>query len=223
MRAAITTLLNILILTIAITTLASTPPSLDVPFLTDRIDIDGDLSDSGWSEAVVVTDFTQFLPEDNVEPSVKTKVLIGYDHSNLYLAFVCQDDPSTVRATLSDRDGMFADDFIGIILDTYGNAAWAYEFYVNPLGVQGDLRWTANGNEDSRFDLVYESDGRITDDGWQTEMAIPFSSLRFPGKEEQTWRATFWRSHPRDNSYKYSWAPLTIGEPCLTASIAYST
>ncbi|MBU8932824.1 MAG: carbohydrate binding family 9 domain-containing protein [candidate division Zixibacteria bacterium] len=221
MRSIISILLNTLILTTAVTALASTPPILEVPALTGRIDIDGDLSDSGWKEAAFVTDFTQFLPDDNVKPSVQTKVMIGYDQSNLYLAFVCQDDPSKVRATLSDRDGMFADDFIGIILDTYGNAAWAYEFYVNALGVQGDLRWVANGGEDSRFDLVFESDARMTEDGWQAEMAIPFSSLRFPGKDEQSWRATFWRSHPRDNTYKYSWAPLTIGEPCFFCQFGY--
>ena len=58
------------------------------------------------------------------------------------------------------------------------------------LGVQGDLRWVANEDEDWRFDLVYETAGRITETGWQAEMAIPFSSLRFPNGEEQTWRAT---------------------------------
>lgn len=202
---------------------SSAPPTLEVPRVVAEMEIDGDLGDPGWQDAARVTDFTQFLPVDNVKPSVETEVLVAYDDSYLYLAFVCRDDPATIRATLTDRDRMFSDDFIGIILDTYGNAAWAYEFYVNPLGVQGDLRWVANEDEDWRFDLVYETAGRITEIGWQAEMAVPFSSLRFPSGEEQAWRATFWRSHPRDNVYKYSWAPLKIGEPCFLCQFGYLT
>ena len=196
-------------------------PTLNILVVQGEIKIDGDLSDPGWRNAVKTKDFTQYTPVDHVKPEVETEVYITYDHQYLYLGFICNDDPSSIRATLSDRDGMFADDFIGIILDTYGNASWSYEFYVNPLGVQGDLRWVANGGEDSRFDIVYESAGKITDQGWQAEIAIPFSSLRFPNKEEQTWRATFWRSHPRDVTHKYSWAPLTIGEPCFFCQFGY--
>lgn len=197
------------------------PPTLDISVVQGEIKIDGDLSDSGWRNAVKTKDFTQYTPIDNVKPEVETEVFVTYDDQNLYMGFICYDDPSSIRATLSDRDGMFSDDFIGIILDTYGNAAWSYEFYVNPLGVQGDLRWVANGMEDSRFDVVYESAGKITDKGWQCEIAVPFSSLRFPNEVEQTWRATFWRSHPRDVTHKYSWAPLTIGEPCFFCQFGY--
>jgi len=197
------------------------PPSMNIPFVQGEIKIDGDISDSGWRNAARTNDFTQYTPVDHVKPGVETEVFVTYDQQYLYLGFICYDDPSSIRATLSDRDGMFSDDFIGIILDTYGNASWSYEFYVNPLGVQGDLRWTSNGNEDSRFDVVYESSGKITDNGWQAEIAIPFSTLRFPDKPEQSWRATFWRSHPRDVMHKYSWAPLTIGEPCFFCQFGY--
>jgi len=199
------------------------PPTLEIPHIVGEIEIDGDLDDPGWQDAARVTDFTQCSPVDNVKPSVETEVLVVYNDSYLYLAFVCYDDPGSIRATLTDRDRMYSDDFIGIILDTYGDAAWAYEFYVNPLGVQGDLRWLANGDEDWRFDLVYETAGRITETGWQAEMAIPFSSLHFPNDDEHIWRATFWRSHPRDNVYKYSWAPLKIGEPCFFCQFGHLT
>ncbi len=201
----------------------ATPPRLEVPRISGSIELDGDLNDPAWRSAARVTDFTQFLPVDNVPPPVETEVLIAYDDSYLYMAFICDDDPNTIRATLTDRDRIFGDDFVGIILDTYGDAAWSYEFYVNPLGVQGDLRWVGGGDEDWRFDVVYETAGRITATGWQAEMAIPFSSLRFPDREEQQWRATFWRSHPRDEMYKYSWAPLKIGEPCFFCQMGYLT
>ncbi len=201
----------------------SVPPTLEVARIAGGVRIDGDLDDAGWQLASRTSDFTQYRPVDNVPPTVSTEVKIGYDDKYLYLAFVCHDDPGAIRATLTDRDQMFGDDFIGVILDTYGNADWAYEIYINPLGVQGDLRMLRDGNEDWRFDLVFESAARITEDGWQGEIAVPFSSLRFPNREEQTWRATFWRSHPRDNIYKYSWAPLEIGEPCFMCQFGHLT
>ncbi len=210
-----------LVLVTASTVSSSIPPSLEITPTQSEIEIDGELTENAWSSAARAKDFAQAQPTDDVEPSVGTEVYVTYDESHLYLAFVCQDDPNKIRSTLTDRDDMYGDDFVGIILDTYGDAIWAYEFYVNPLGVQGDLRWVANQGEDSRFDLVYESAGKVSENGWQAEMAIPFSSLRFPDKEEQVWRATFWRSHPRDNLYKYSWAPIKLGEPCFFCQMGY--
>jgi hypothetical protein len=145
---------------------------------------------------------------------VDSEVWVTYDDEHLYLAFVARDDdPAGIRYSLTDRDEIFRDDYFGIILDTYGNAAWAYEFFVNPLGIQGDLRWTPNG-EDGNFDLVWHSRGRITGTGYQVEVAIPFSSLRFPDRPLQRWRATFWRDHPRDSRRRYSWAVMDRDNPC---------
>jgi len=204
-------------------TVSAAPPTLEIPRTTASIKIDGSLSDPGWRTAGVTEDFTQYQPVDKVRPEVVTRVYATYDDENLYLGFYCQDAPAAIRKTLADRDQMYDDDFIGIVLDTYGDAAWAYEFYVNPLGVQGDLRWVSSGGEDSRFDLVYRSAAEVTDSGWQAEMAIPFSSLRFPDAPEQAWRATFWRSYPRDVVRKFSWAPIAIGEPCFFCQMGYLT
>ena len=41
----------------------------------------------------------------------------------------------------------------------------------------GDLLYSATGGEDSSYDLVYYSSARITERGWQAEMAIHWSSL----------------------------------------------
>src|SRR5262249_35822201 len=45
-------------------------------------------------------------------------------------------------------------------------------------------------------------------------MAIPFSSLRFPSRDVQTWRIDFWRNHPRTTRGQYSWAGISRSEPC---------
>jgi len=198
-------------------------PTLAIARAAGPIVIDGDLSEGAWRTAANATDFTQFLPIDRVRPKSATSAYVTYDDRMLYVGFVCDDDPAQVRATLTDRDRMYSDDFVGIILDTYGDAAWAYEFYVNPLGVQGDMRWLASGEEDTRFDVVYYSAARVTDSGWQAEIAIPFSSLRFPDRPEQNWRATFWRSHPRQSTFKYFWAAITQDMPCVLCELGYWT
>lgn len=190
-------------------------PVLHVQRCAGDIEIDGELRDSGWDNAVKAGNFAENTPRERVKPPVETEVLVTYDDDNFYLAFICYDDPSTVRASMRDRDEIFSDDYVGIILDTYGDAAWAYEIFVNPLGLQGDLRWIPGGDEDIRFDIVFHSRGRITDQGWQVEVAIPFSSLRFPVKSIQEWRATFWRNRPRSDREKSTWAAIDRDVPCF--------
>lgn len=192
-------------------------PVLDVPFLSGEIVIDGYDDDSGWRSAALAGNFAENDPGDQVRPPVNTEVLITYDRANLYLLFRAYDDPSTIRATLANRDNIWQDDYVGIIFDTYGDKAWAYELFVNPYGVQGDLRMN-RGNEDISYDLVWSSSGRITDNGYVVEVAIPFRSLRFPNVDQQEWTVNFWRNHPRDSRRRYSWAAIDRDNPCWLCS-----
>ncbi len=200
----------------AVPAFAFTPndhPTLEIPRATGPIRIDGSLDEPAWRDAARAVNFCEVSPGDQTEPGVHSEAWAAYDDDYLYLAFLADDDPATIRASLCDRDEIFRDDYFGLVLDTYGDAAWSYEFFVNPFGIQGDLRWTPQG-EDMNFDLVWRSRGIITDHGYQVELAIPFASLRFPDAEEQTWRATFWRDHQRDSRRRYSWAAFDRDEPC---------
>ena len=116
---------------------------------------------------------------------------ITYDNENLYVAFDCHDDPADIRATMCQRDQFYGDDAVCLLIDTYGDAAWAYEFFVNPYGVQKDYLWSSIGGEDRGYDLIWESAAQITETGYQVEMAIPFASLRFPNKDVQSWKMDF--------------------------------
>lgn len=191
-------------------------PEAFVQRATRPIAIDGVLDDEGWCDAQYITGFTEVQPGDQEQPPVSTEVLVAYDEAHLYLAFIAHDDdPTAIRASLRNRDQIFQDDFIGIILDPYGDAAQAYEIFVNPLGIQGDLLMSSTSGEDIGFDLVYASDGQITEQGYQVEMAIPFSSLRFPDRTVQTWRATFIRTRPRGSREQYSWSAISRDDPCF--------
>ncbi|OQX91449.1 MAG: hypothetical protein B6D58_08065 [candidate division Zixibacteria bacterium 4484_95] len=188
-------------------------PTMEITRYAGTIEIDGELGDSGWENVAVADNFVENFPNNGDKPPVETEVWVTYDNINLYVAFLCYDDPGTIRASLRSRDEIWSDDYMGFIFDTYGDATMAYEVFVNPLGIQGDGLQSLHG-EDINFDLVYESKGKITDIGYQVELAIPFSSLRFPDRTEQVWRATFWRTHPRDSRRTYSWAYTDNDDPC---------
>ncbi len=190
-------------------------PSLQISRVSGSIDIDGRLIDPGWRTAAKIDNFVERNPGDNIPPDVSTEVYVTYDDAKLYIAFVCADDPNEVRATMSQRDQWSGNDGVIVMIDTYGNAGWAYEFFVNPYGIQKDLLWSSvMGMEDSGYDLIWESAAQKTESGYIVEMAIPFTSMRFPDRDIQTWKMDFWRNRPRESTHQYSWAAYDRNEQC---------
>jgi hypothetical protein len=209
--------LVLMIGTPAVASLPSQPifnPELSILRCPGSINIDGSLDDEGWIQAVKVTSFVENQPAENAPPEVSTTAFLTYDDKYLYVAFVCSDAPSSVRATMCQRDQFSADDAVGVMIDTYGDAAWAYQLFVNPYGVQKDWLWSSVGGTDLGFDLVWESSACITDSGYQVEIAVPFSSMRFPDSDNQNWKMDLQRARPRESYFQYSWAPRNRDEQC---------
>ncbi|MFT4178744.1 MAG: DUF5916 domain-containing protein [Thermomonas sp.] len=177
-----------------------------IPRLQDGIIIDGDPGDAAWAGALEQEIAYEIQPGDNTPAPVKTTVRIGYTADALYVAFHAVDpDPSRIRAHLRDRDSAFDDDWVGVFLDTFNDHRRGYELMINPLGVQGDLirdETNTDNQEDASWDGLWESAGRITERGYQVEMRIPFSTLRFPaGGGEQHWGISLLRNWPRDKRH----------------------
>jgi hypothetical protein len=178
--------------------------------------IDGKLDDEIWKSAIVLKDFYQIQPGDNIAPSKPTEVMLGYDAKFLYIAFRCYDEPDKVRAAISKRDNIFNDDYVGILFDTFNDGRKAYEFDFNPLGIQADGTWTDN-NEDFNPDYVFESKGVVTSDGWTVEIAIPFKSLRYVAGKDKLWGVQFWRRIKRFNNELDTWMPISRDNPSWLA------
>ncbi len=170
--------------------------------------IDGKLDDAAWQTAAVFKDFYQVQPGDNIAPSQTSEAMIGYDAKFLYLAFRAHDEPGKVRATIAKRDNIFDDDFIGVYLDTYNDKRKAFEFFFNPLGVQGDATRTEGSGEDFSVDFVHESKGIVSDEGYTVEVAIPFKSLRYEPGKDKLWGLHIFRKIKRYNGELDSWMPL---------------
>ncbi|HQY20081.1 MAG TPA: DUF5916 domain-containing protein [Ignavibacteria bacterium] len=177
-----------------------------------KIKLDGELKEYEWKKAGFAGNFTEISPGDNIRPEVETKAYVMYDDDNIYFAFECFDDMENIRTSMSDRDNMYSDDWVGPFIDTYGTLKEAYEFYVNPYGVQGDLFWTPN-NESSSPDFIFESETKIYKDRWVAEMKIPFKTLKFPDINVQQWRVHFLRNRPRNLRQRIYWSSVSRDNP----------
>jgi hypothetical protein len=195
-----------------------TRPAVRVARTAGPITLDGDLSDPGWQGAATVDTFYETVFGDNRAPNVKTTAWLAYDEKYFYVAVRCQDPVvGRIRAPYVDRDNVFGDqDNFAVFLDTRNDRRSAQEFRVNPRGIQGDAVFNdANGNEDFSPDFYYDTAASVTDEGWQAEMRIPFSSLRYAGKDPSGWGFLLWRNYPRDFRYAIYSSPLSRGANCM--------
>ena len=171
----------------------------------EAIKIDAVLDEAVWKTAQPMEFDAETNPGDNIVPPARTVGYMTYDQKNLYVAFQCFDpNPKAIRAHISDRDTAFSDDFVGVVLDTFNDNRRAFEFFVNPLGVQMDLiQDDTNRVEDESWDAIWSTAGRITAEGYIVEMAIPFTSIRFPQTDaEQTWGVDMVRIYPRSSRHR---------------------
>ncbi|HEX6189526.1 MAG TPA: DUF5916 domain-containing protein [Pyrinomonadaceae bacterium] len=180
-----------------------------VPKLTKPPVIDGKLDDDVWKEAAVLKDFYQIDPGDNIAPSKPTEVLVGYDEKFFYVAFRAFDEPDKIRSTVAKRDNIFQDDYVGFFLDTFNDQRRAFEFFFNPLGIQGDGILTEGRGEDFSVDVLFDSKGTITEAGYFVEIAIPFKSIRYVAGKDKQWGVHFFRRIQRFNRELSSWMPFS--------------
>src|SRR5436305_6750414 len=193
--------------------LPALPPEKSQPVTIPRFDappvIDGKLDDAIWKKAAIFKDFYQTNPGDNIAPTAPTEAFIGYDSKFLYFGFHCFDDPDKVRATVAKRDNVFGEDNIRLYLDTFNDQRRAYLIGFNPLGVQQDGIYTESQGTDFSVDIVMESKGIITSDGYTVEVAIPFKSLRYEAGKDKLWGIHIWRNIDRFNDEVHTWVPVS--------------
>jgi hypothetical protein len=159
--------------------------------------------DSEWEGKLAkVEGFTQRLPSDGQPASQKTIAYLGYDSNNLYCIYVAFDSqPARIRAHRVARDTFYMEDKIDLFLDTFHDHRRAYVFTVNPYGHQLDGLWTEGPRSqfDGTWDGVWQSRGKLTEEGFVVWLAVPFKTMRFPKTEKQTWGIVFVRWIPRNN------------------------
>lgn len=205
------------------------------PRVEARVEVDGVLDEAVWGQAAVLTGFSQFAPADGRAADDSTEVLVWYSSTAVHFgvrAFERHGDPATVvRATLAERDRIFDDDHLQILLGTFDDGRQATVFAVNPLGVQGDGILVETGRTgggfmgdaqqtrepaDLRPDFVYQSRGRVTAYGYEVEIRIPFKSLRYQPADVQRWSVNVVRK-VQHSGHEDSWSPARRGAASFLA------
>jgi hypothetical protein len=194
-------------------------PRIDIEIL-----LDGDLLDSVWSHAALLTGFSQYAPNDGVAAADSTQVLVWYSSSAIYFGIRAYELHGRPSATLADRDQIFSDDNIQILLGTFHDRKQALMFAVNPLGVQGDGALIEGANvsasgfiggavvgreqPDLSPDYVFQSHGRVTAWGYEIEIRVPFKSLRYQPSQPQDWSLNIVRQ-VQHSGFEDSWFPAS--------------
>ena len=191
-----------------------------LPRVEASVTVDGKLDEAVWQQASRLTDFSRYAPTDGDAADDSTEVLVWYSPTALHVGVRAYAAPSSVRATLADRDKMFNDDYVGIFIGTFNDGRQATVFSTNPLGVQGDGIVVESGQSSSGFgglsigreatdispDYVFQSKGHLTDYGYEIEIRIPFKSLTYQPADVQQWSFNVLRK-VQSRGYEYSWAP----------------
>jgi hypothetical protein len=182
-----------------------------------EVKLDGVLDDEVWTHALVVDLAFETSPRENRPAPVGTKAYLVEDGSRLLVAFDARDpDPKSIRAFLRDSDTAWNDDFVGIVIDTFNDERRAFEFFANPLGVQMDaIQDDVNRFENTAWNAIWDSAGKITANGYVVEIAIPFSQIRFPrSSSEQVWGVDLLRFWPRNSRTRLASNPQDRNRSC---------
>src|SRR5688500_2650437 len=92
-----------------------------VPRVEVGVTVDGKLDEAVWSEAALLTGFSQFSPTDGVPAADSTHVLVWYSPTAIHFGVRAYEVHGAVHATLADRDRISSDDHIQILLSTFND------------------------------------------------------------------------------------------------------
>lgn len=188
-------------------------PNITIRKATGSIVLDGDLSDAGWLNTDVATNFQQFFPYDTSLANAQTEVRIAYDDQFIYVGakmFNLGPRKYVTPSLRRDYRGE-ANDGISIVLDTFKDRTNAFIFGINPFGVQreglvSDGGSTSRSSFSLNWDNKWYAEVKTYEGYWIAEMAIPFKTIRF--KEGlSSWNVNFYRI---DSQYaeRSTWSPI---------------
>ena len=224
LRAALLLSLGIPPLAEAAQTSTSPRPTIEALRIDTPIRVDGVLDEAAWEQAAVAADFTAREPEDDRPAAQQTEFSVVFTEDVLYFgirAFDPEPEAIVARELQRDSDHGRNDDSLAIVLDTFHDQRNSVTFEVNPLGARTDSLVTDEGKDQNiEWNGVWTTSARTTAQGWQAEVAIPFSTLRFD-PAQSVWGLNVRRVVRRTNEESY-WAPIgrEIGMSAVTRMYA---
>jgi hypothetical protein len=207
--------------------------SVPLPRIDADITVDGMLDEPVWARAALLNGFSLYQPVDGREAPDSTQVLVWYSANAIHFGIRAFEPHGTVAATYADRDRVSSDDNVELHLDTFDERNRALVFIVNPLGIQADGTKSENGGfipgsnvgpgqNDLSADYIWQSRGHVTDWGYEVEVRIPFSSLRYRADAVQRWGLQVDR-HVQHSGYEETWTPAKRASASFIGQAGYLT
>jgi hypothetical protein len=176
---------------LALAPVARVPTEMQAIKANEAIEVDGRLDDAVWSAAPAV-DLVHSLDGEPV-PSVRSRVQLAWDETNLYVAAALEDDDVWSEYTEHD-DPLWQQEVFEVFV--FGDADVSeddpairrdyLELQVSPRGVTFDARFASHRKGDHDWDSRWRTavevrgdldDRRGRDEGWTVEVAIPWEEI----------------------------------------------
>ena len=158
--------------------------------VTQAIRLDGRLDEEAYARVPSITEFVQQQPVEGAIGTERTEAWVLFDDTNIYISCRCWDSqPDRIVANDMRRDNnnVSSHDHFGVAFDTFFDGRNGFQFYVSAVGGMRDGSVT-----DERFyadwNGVWDAKTARFDQGWISEIAIPFKTLRYGPGQDQTWR-----------------------------------
>ena len=165
----------------------------------ETIVLDGKLEESIWNGSSK-TNLKQSYPNEGADPTETSEVWLAYDEQSLYVAARLHDaSPDSIIDILARRDSELPSDWFTVYIDPYHDKRTGYYFSINAGGTISDGTLYNDDWSESTWDGIWEAKSLIDQNGWCTEMRIPFSQLRYTEQKENVWGINFRRLIGRKN------------------------
>lgn len=153
---------------------------MELQRLSEPIEFDGRVDDRAW-ERIQPLEMTMYIPTFRGTPQERTEIRVAYDDRYFYASGRFYDsDPDGIRINSLYRDRWAGDDAFAIYIDTFNDNQNAKWFGITPSGVRFDLLVSDDGETlNGSWDTFWDVRTTVTEEGWFTEVRIPFSSLGF--------------------------------------------
>ena len=153
-----------------------------------NIKLDGRVTETAW-QSIATLPLTMHWPTFQGELTEETEIRIFYDDEYIYVSAICYDsEPDKIQEISYQRDSVSEQaDAIALILDPYDDNENVVVFSVTATGARADFSLKNDAQGDDTWNISWNSywDAEVsrTENGWQAEMRIPFSSLRFQDRD----------------------------------------
>jgi hypothetical protein len=176
----------------------------------EPIVVDGVLDEAAWALAQPAIDFHQQFPDEFAPATERSEVRFLYDNDTLYIGAMLYDsepDRLIIDSLRRNFSNYQSDSFL-VVLDTFLDRRTGYGFNTNAAGAQRDVQATENGRRnDSNWNGAWIVRSKVLANGWSTEIAVPFKTLRFPPGDLQQWGLNLQRVIRRKNEF-VTWSPV---------------